>query len=135
MDLSPPSEISHPEHSPESSSFLQPDQLEASLEALLFITDKPLSLERLRALFELSEESQILEARLHQLQKRYLENWHGIELLEVAGGYQFRTKTNYAFLAKKLVKVQTQRLSSAAMECLASLLISNRKGRSKLIKF
>src|SRR5262249_281019 len=44
---------------------------------------------------------------------------HGIELIEVAGGWQFRTKPGRAALARKLAKVQTQRLSRGAMETLA----------------
>ncbi len=120
MDLEPSSvEADQPEKPVESSIFLEPHQIAASLEALLFIADKPLSLEKLRTVFGFSEEEKLLEESIDQLQQRYLQSRHGIELLEIAGGYQFRTKTEYAFLAKKLVKVQTQRLSSGAMECLA----------------
>ena len=40
-------------------------------------------------------------------------------IVEVAGGFQFRTKPGRANLARKLAKVQTQKLSSGAMETLA----------------
>jgi len=53
------------------------------------------------------------------LQARYQAMHHGFELIEVAGGWQLRTKPGRAALAKKLAKVQTQRLSSGGMESLA----------------
>jgi segregation and condensation protein B len=54
-----------------------------------------------------------------QLRDRYQKTHHGIELVEINGGFQFRTKPGRAALARKLAKVQTQRLSSGAMETLA----------------
>jgi segregation and condensation protein B len=59
------------------------------------------------------------EAAIANLQARYARFSHGIELAEIAHGYQFRTKPIRAPLAKKLAKIQTQRLSTGAMETLA----------------
>ncbi len=97
-------------------------ELESCVEALLFISDKPLSTDKLKEL--LSTETQeipfaLLQEALTSLRDRYQRIQHGIELVEVNHGLQFRTKPGRAALAKKLAKVQTQRLSSGAMETLA----------------
>lgn len=80
------------------------DELEAALEA---------ELEAAKPDFSLIQEA------LTALKQEYSRTFHGFELVEVAGGYQFRTKPGRAALAKKLAKIQTQRLSSGAMETLA----------------
>jgi segregation and condensation protein B len=61
----------------------------------------------------------IFQEAITGLRDRYQAVHHGIELVEVAGGFQFRTKPGRAALAKKLAKVQTQKLSSGAMETIA----------------
>jgi segregation and condensation protein B len=100
-------------------------EIQSNLEALLFLADRPISLEKLQTLLALQTEpawlpSSLIEA-LQLLQKRYQEPCHGIELMEVAGGYQLRTKPGRSLLAQKLVKTVVQRLSAGAMETLAIL--------------
>ncbi len=119
------------------------DFLASQIEALLLITDRPLSAQALHRMLcpaaaplsaeesasaeaELvpSEESPalLLEAvqqAIESLQSRYQSPHHGIELAEIAGGYQLRTKLIHGPLLKKLSKVQVQRLSSGALETLA----------------
>jgi segregation and condensation protein B len=58
-------------------------------------------------------------AALEHLRQRYASDQHGIELVEMGGGFQFRTKSEHAHRIKRLAKVQTQKLSSGAMETLA----------------
>ncbi len=79
-------------------------ELEAALEAELEASKPDFSL---------------IQEALTALKQEYSRSFHGFELVEVAGGYQFRTKPGRAALAKKLAKIQTQRLSSGAMETLA----------------
>ncbi|MBI2711328.1 MAG: SMC-Scp complex subunit ScpB [Bdellovibrio sp.] len=98
---------------------LDQSELQSSVEALLFLADKPISVEKLHQLLGPDYDLSIFEAGMKQLQERYAGSHHGIELVEVAGGYQFRTKPGRATLAKKLVKVQTQRLSGGGLETLA----------------
>ncbi|MFZ9595880.1 MAG: SMC-Scp complex subunit ScpB [Bdellovibrionia bacterium] len=94
-------------------------ELQSCIEALLFISDKPLPLAKLREFLNPSLELAWYEQALAEMQQRYSQLCHGIELLEVGGGYQLRTKLARSELAKKLVKVQAQKLSSGAMESLA----------------
>lgn len=94
-------------------------EIQSCMEALLFISDKPLSLEKLQSLLGPTYSYSLFQEAVTALCARYQEVHHGIELVAISGGYQFRTKPGRADLAQKLVKVQTQRLSSGAMESLA----------------
>jgi segregation and condensation protein B len=99
---------------------LDPSDLESSVEALLFLSDKPISATRLLELLELTPEHEAaLSEALVSLQARYNESYSGLECIPVARGYQIRTKPAKADLIKKLAKVQFQRLSRGAMETLS----------------
>jgi segregation and condensation protein B len=95
------------------------NELQSCIETLLFMSDKPLSLTRLQELLGPDFPHSLFQEAVTLLRDRYQSPAHGFELLEIAGGLQFRTKPGRAALAKKLAKVQTQRLSSGAMETLA----------------
>ena len=103
----------------ETQSFLDLEELQSCIEAILFISDKPLPNARLHELLGPNLPTTQFDEALQLLRLRYQSTHHGIELVEVAGGHQFRTKLGRADLAKKLVRVQTQRLSTGAMETLA----------------
>jgi segregation and condensation protein B len=94
-------------------------ELESCIEALLFVSDQPLSSARLRELLTPEFPTALFAEALTSLRARYQNIFHGIELVEVAGGLQFRTKQGRALLVKKLAKVQAHRLSRGAMESLA----------------
>jgi segregation and condensation protein B len=95
------------------------EELQSCIETLLFMSDKPVTLNKLKEWLVLEMESQGIRDALYNLQERYKSPAHGFELVEVGGGYQFRTKPIRAALAKRLAKVQSQRLSRGAMETLA----------------
>lgn len=95
------------------------EEIESCLEAMLFMLDRPVSIEKLRELLGPDFTLAIFQEAITALQNRYRHPRYGIELVEVAGGYQLRTKSGRSALAKKLAKVQTQKLSSGAMETLA----------------
>jgi segregation and condensation protein B len=94
-------------------------EMESCIEALLFMSERPLSATKLRDLLGPEMSLHYFQEALTNLQARYSRFSHGIELAEIAHGYQFRTKPIRAPLAKKLAKIQTQRLSTGAMESLA----------------
>ena len=60
------------------------------IESLLFSADQPLSAERLVDLLELERRDVV--AVIAELQEEYIARNGGIELQEVAGGFQFRTR-------------------------------------------
>lgn len=94
-------------------------ELESCIEALLFMVDKPMSAKKLHEHLGPEMPLHLFQEALTRLKGRYQRLHHGIELVEIANGYQFRTKPVRAALAKKLAKVTTQRLSTGAMESLA----------------
>jgi len=95
------------------------EDIQSCVEALLFYSDRPVSLKKLKEMLEMTEaeDAPILEA-IALLKESFASNAHGFEVAEIAGGYQLRTKPSKAPLLRKLAKVQIQRLSRGAMETL-----------------
>jgi segregation and condensation protein B len=95
------------------------DDLQSCIEALLFYSDRSVSLKKLKDMLEMTEadDAPILQA-IEQLKAAYQTSAHGFEVAEIAGGYQLRTKASKAPLLRKLAKIQVQRLSRGAMETL-----------------
>jgi segregation and condensation protein B len=91
--------------------------LKARLEAVLFSSDEPLRLERLQTLFEVDVVS--LKQALQDLMVEYAQENRGVILQEVAGGFQIRTRAEYAPWIVKLNRTRATRLSKAATESLA----------------
>ena len=94
------------------------DRLARTLEALLVIASKPLSVEELAAVTE--EDSERIETALGLIAGRFREGRSGIVLEHVAGGYAFRAAREAAEACARLVERPAQRgLSQAALETLA----------------
>lgn len=93
------------------------DDLKRVLECLLFAADGPLTLERLSGLTDCSKAE--LRPILEQLIDDFEQAGHGFHLAEVAGGFQFRTRQDYASWVRKLSKERPFRFSRAALETLA----------------
>ena len=94
------------------------DRLARTLEALLVIASKPLSVEELAAATE--EDSERVETALGLIAGRFREGRSGIVLEHVAGGYAFRAARETAEACARLVERPAQRgLSQAALETLA----------------
>ncbi|NDG84633.1 MAG: SMC-Scp complex subunit ScpB [Proteobacteria bacterium] len=93
--------------------------LQSCIDTLLFYSDRPLSLKKMKEMLEMTEaeDEPLLQAIAH-LKESYQTSSRGFEIAEIAGGYQFRTKPSKAPLLRKLAKVQVQRLSKGAMETL-----------------
>jgi segregation and condensation protein B len=93
-------------------------EIKPILESLLFVSESPIRLEALiEILPELSKEV-ILDA-IHQIKKEYEDESKGLELVEVAGGYQFRTKPRWAEWVSRLKRAKPVKLSQSAVETLA----------------
>ena len=88
------------------------------LESLLFVSDSPIRLETIIEILPESNKEGILEG-IRQIQAEYEDRSKGIELTEVAGGYQFRTKPGFAGWVNRLKKMKAVKLSQAALETLA----------------
>jgi len=88
------------------------------LESLFFISDSPIRLETLVEILPESNKEAIMEG-IRQIQAEYENRSKGIELTEIAGGYQFRTKPDFAGWLNRLKKAKAIKLSQAALETLA----------------
>lgn len=91
--------------------------LKAVIEAFLFVAGFPLSLDKLADLTE-ADKADIKEV-IAGLTEEYRRPGRGIRLLEIAGGYQFRSDPTLAPWLRRLQKERAQRLSAAALETLA----------------
>lgn len=92
--------------------------LKSIIESLVFVSETPLSIKKLRELFDDVPEQDIREA-LRELADRYDPGRGGLYLAEVAGGFQFRTADAAAPWIQKLRGGRPAMLSQAAMETLA----------------
>src|SRR5690554_680449 len=93
--------------------------LERILEAVLQAAGKPLSLERMRELFDehLTPSAQELRSALTRLQEEYADR--AVELREVAGGWRLQVRSDYAEWVGRLWEERPQRYSRALLETLA----------------
>jgi segregation and condensation protein B len=94
------------------------ENIKAVIEALIFASDIPLSLEKICIILSDVEKTEIKES-LEKLVLEYNEQLGGIYLQEVAGGFQFRTRPELGQWVKKLKSTKPHSLSPAAMETLA----------------
>ena len=94
-------------------------ELKGAIEALLFISGSPLSVDRLKGIFEDATKQQI-QAGLTALREEYESRDTCLQLAEVAGGYQMVTQPEYSGWIRKFksVKVSTK-LSRPALETMA----------------
>jgi segregation and condensation protein B len=88
------------------------------LESLFFVSESPIKLETLVEILPESGKEEILEGIL-RIKAEYGEESRGVELVEVAGGYQFRTKPKWAEWVQRFKKTKAIKLSRSALETLA----------------
>jgi segregation and condensation protein B len=86
------------------------------LEALLFASEAPLPLEKIAQILESSEEQAKEELEVLREEKMRIG---GLQVVEVAGGWQMLTKAEVAPFVARLREAPRQKLSRAAFEVLA----------------
>jgi len=93
-------------------------QLKSIIESLIFVSESPLSLDRMKeVLGEASKKD--LQRLLGEMLEEYKRAQQGFYLVEVAEGFQFRTRPENAEWIKKLKKAKPLALSQPALETLA----------------
>jgi segregation and condensation protein B len=92
------------------------DRLESIVASLLFASDRALSVGDLKKLTN-ERDAKKLTAALEALRERHAET--GIQLANMAGGWQFRTNPINAPWVSQLIAGKPQRLSRAMLETLA----------------
>jgi segregation and condensation protein B len=94
------------------------DNLKPIIESLLFVSDEPLTIDKIKAVLEVEDRKAIREV-LENLAREYDDQHRAFFLSEVAGGYQLRTRPEYGEWARKLKQAKPPRVSRAALETLA----------------
>lgn len=88
------------------------------LEALLFISGEPVSLDTLKNILEIDKEE--IERLAEELMNEYRSRNTGLLIVEVAGGFQMATKPVCAPWIKKLLSItMPTRLSQQSLETLS----------------
>ncbi|HXO19798.1 MAG TPA: SMC-Scp complex subunit ScpB, partial [Thermoanaerobaculia bacterium] len=94
-------------------------EMEAVIEAVLFVSSEPVSRGRLLELFEEAEREEA-GAALEAVLARYTENAQGIMVEEVAGGVRLVTRPEMVSWLRRFFEVAGgSKLSMAALETLA----------------
>jgi len=93
-------------------------EIKPIIESMLFVSDTPLRLETLLTVLPEVDKEAILEG-IRQIKADHEDPTRGVELVELAGGYQFRTKPLWAEWTNRLKKIRAVKFSRAALETLA----------------
>ncbi|MDQ6887717.1 MAG: SMC-Scp complex subunit ScpB [Gemmatimonadota bacterium] len=102
------------------------------LEAALFASGRPLAIEELAALDDDSSPAAVQMA-LDELRGHYDSEGHGVELVELGGGWQILTRPEYTeTIERAQLASRPARLSSAALETLAIIAYRQPLGRGEI---
>jgi segregation and condensation protein B len=95
--------------------------LSATIESILFVAEKPVSIERLKEVFTEEERpsDEAINEAVAAIQQRYQESAHGFELRQAQGGYHFVTKMENAEYVRRFQASKPFRLGRSALEVLA----------------
>ena len=95
------------------------NELKKIIETLLFITDEPLSPQRIAKICEI-DDVEYIKAKLKELKDEYDSGMRALSIVQVAGGWQMATRPEYGIWVRKLYQTRlTMRLSNASLEVLA----------------
>lgn len=95
------------------------EELKAIIEALVYASPDPLTLKTLFKVLE-SEPREDVQVSLEALLRDYADGQSGLQLVEVAGGYQIVTRPELSEWVRRLFhERKSQKLSVAALETLA----------------
>ncbi|MBE0500189.1 MAG: SMC-Scp complex subunit ScpB [Desulfuromonadales bacterium] len=96
---------------------LDTSDLRKHVEALVFVSETPLKSERIAEILELK--NSVVLHLLAELSSGYDQSGSGLELIEVAEGFQLRTRPESVGFIQQLIKTRPFRFSRAALETLA----------------
>jgi len=93
--------------------------LKREIEALLFATDSPMTMARLKKLFPEHESADVRQA-IAELGEDYEKGGHAFSIVEFGGGWQISTRPEFSPVVEKMLKGRRfTRLSKAGLEVLA----------------
>ncbi len=104
----------------------------SAMEALLFVSDKPVVLDQFKQVFP-SLTSSVIEDLLRRLQDEYAARDAGMVVVEIAGGWQMLSNSHAASYIREFYKTRTkEKLSRPALECLAIVAYKQPVGRGEV---
>ncbi len=104
----------------------------SALEAILFVSEKPVILEQLKEVFPELKIPQIHELIL-RIQQEYLQREAGMVVVEIAGGFQMLSNSHAASYIREFYKTKTkEKLSKPALESLAIIAYKQPVGRAEV---
>ncbi len=98
---------------------LNKETLCGAIETIIFMSDRPVNLQKIKNTIDSDLPLRVVHESIARLQAEYEAKHHGIRLMEVAHGYQFRTKATYSKMIQNLFKVSAIQLSPTALEVLS----------------
>ncbi len=109
-------------------------QLAKLLEAALFSSAHPVAASDLKAMAADGETTEAdVTAALEELRRHYDDDGHGVELIEVSGGWQILTRPEFTeTIERAQLAARPQRLSAAALETLAIVAYRQPIGRAEI---
>ncbi len=98
---------------------MEENNLKSAIEALVFASDKPITLEQIKKVLG-NLDSVSINKIIEELKTDYQTQNRGMRIIEIAGGFQMITSTNFTSFLKKLFKSRySEKLSKPALESLA----------------
>ena len=97
---------------------MEREEIKSILESLLFVADGPLTVQRFVEVLD-GVDKETIHALILELQSEFEAPSRGLQLVEVAGGYQLRTAKVNADWVKKFLGGRPARMGRATLETLA----------------
>ena len=98
---------------------MEENNLKSAVEALIFASEKPITLEQIKKVLADKDSLNIKEI-IAELKNDYQTQNRGLRIVEIAGGFQMTTCSDFAPFLKKLFKNRySDKLSKPALESLA----------------
>jgi segregation and condensation protein B len=110
---------------------MEPSQLAAAIEAILFVVEAPVTVAALAVTVQ--QPTDAVQQALDSLRTGYDERGAGIELREIAGGVRIYTRPDHADTVEQFLQEgQRSRLTQAALETLAVIAYRQPVTRSRV---
>ena len=105
---------------------------QGGIEALLFVSDKPIVLDQFKTVFPELKPSQIIEL-VKGLQEEYVNRHSGMVIVDIAGGWQMLSNSHAAGYIREFYKTKSkEKLSRPSLESLAIIAYKQPVSRADL---
>ncbi len=110
----------------------QTQNYKSGIEALLFVSDKPIVLEQFKTVFPELKSSEIIQL-IKEIQDEYVNRHSGMVIVDIAGGWQMLSNSRAAGYIREFYKTKTkEKLSRPSLESLAIIAYKQPVSRADL---